>query len=145
MSQISDQSEKGNVMKLFSGLIMLVLLFVPISVFGQKTQRVKFAKGATSANVTGRLNNYKSKVVFVIRVKEGQTLTVEQIKPDNSSNYVTLIITSPSGEDVSDAEANCNSNKTIESTAAGDYQINVTECMKADAWSGNFKLKFTVK
>ena len=64
-------------MKLFSGLIMLVLLFVPISVFGQKTQRVKFAKGAMSATVTGRLNNYKSKAVFTIRVKDGQTLTVE--------------------------------------------------------------------
>ncbi len=132
-------------MKLFSGLVMLVLLFVPNSVFGQKAQRVKFAKGATSATVTGRLNNYNSKAMFVIRVKEGQTLTVEQIKANNSSRYVTLSITSPSGEDVTDAEANCNSNKTIESTAVGDYQVNVTECTKADAWSGNFKLKFTVK
>ncbi len=132
-------------MKLFSGLMMLVLLFVPNSVFGQKAQRVKFAKGATSATVTGRLNNYNSKAMFVIRVKEGQTLTVEQIKANNSSRYVTLSITSPSGEDVTDAEANCNSNKTIESSVAGDYQINVTECTKADVWSGNFKLKFTVK
>ncbi len=131
-------------MKLFLGLIMLVLLFVPISVFGQKTQRVKFAKGAISATVIGRLNNYDSKAVFIIRVKKGQTLTVQQIKVNNS-NYVTLIITSPSGEDVTDAEANCNSNKTIESTAVGDYQVNVTECAKADAWSGNFNLKFTVK
>ena len=132
-------------MKLFSGLMMLVLLFVPNSVFGQKAQRVKFAKGATSATVTGRLNNYNSKAMFVIRVKEGQTLTVEQIKANNSSRYVTLSITSPSGEDVTDAEANCNSNKTIESSVAGDYQINVTEFTKADVWSGNFKLKFTVK
>jgi hypothetical protein len=131
-------------MKLFLGLIMLVLLFVPISVLGQKTQRVKFAKGAISVTVIGRLNNYDSKAVFIIRVKKGQTLTVQQIKANNS-NYVTLIITSPSGEDVTDAEANCNSNKTIESTAVGDYQVSVTECMKADAWSGNFKLKFTVK
>ena len=127
-------------------LFTFVLLAVPMSSFGQKAVRVKFAKGATKAVATGSLTGYKSKaVVFVINVKVGQTLSVEQLIPDNSNHYVTFGITNPSGEDVTDAEANCNNNKTIENTAAGDYRIEVTECTKADAWSGSFKIKFTVK
>jgi transglutaminase/protease-like cytokinesis protein 3 len=132
--------------KQFLILITFVLLAIPMSSFGQKAVRVKFAKGATTAIATGNLQSYKSKaVVFVIRVKMGQTLSVEQLIPDNSNHYVTFGITNPSGEDVTDAEANCNNNKTIENTAAGDYRIEVTECTKADAWSGSFKIKFTVK
>ncbi len=127
-------------------LFTFVLLAVPMSTFGQKAVRVKFAKGATKAVANGSLTGYESKaVVFVIRVKAGQTLTVEQLLPRNSTKYITLGITNPSGEDVTDAEANCNNNKTIENTAAGDYRIEVTECSKADAWSGSFKIKFTVK
>ncbi len=132
--------------KQFLILFTIVLLIVPMSTFGQKAVRVKFAKGATKAIASGSLTGYKSKaVVFLIRVKAGQTLTVEQVMPENSSNYTTFGITNPSGEDVTDAEANCNNNKTIENTAAGDYRIEVTECSKADAWSGSFKIKFTVK
>ncbi|MDQ3062498.1 MAG: hypothetical protein M3R14_06485 [Acidobacteriota bacterium] len=132
--------------KQFLILFTFILLAVPMSTFGQKAVRVKFAKDATTAIATGSLKGYKSKaVVFVIRVKAGQTLTVEQLIPDNSTNYTTFGITNPSGEDVTDAEANCNNHKTIENTVAGDYRIEVTECGKADAWSGSFKIKFTVK
>ncbi len=132
--------------KQFLILFTVVLLIAPISTFGQKAVRVKFAKGATKAIATGSLTGYKSKaVIFLIRVKAGQTLSVEQLMSNNSTNYTTFSITSPLGEDVSDAEANCNNNKTIENTVEGDYRIEVTECAKADAWSGSFKIKFTVK
>ena len=132
--------------KQFLILFTVVLLIVPISTFGQKVVRVKFAKGATKAIATGSLTGYKSiAVIFLIRVKAGQTLGVEQLMSNNSTNYTSFRITSPLGEDVSDAEANCNNNKTIENTVRGDYRIEVTECAKADAWSGSFKIKFTVK
>ncbi len=132
--------------KQFLILFTFILLAVPMSTFGQKAVRVKFAKDATTAIATGSLKGYKSKaVVFVIRVKAGQTLTVEQLLPRNSTKSITLGITNPSGEDVTDAEANCNNNKTVENTAAGDYRIEVIECAKADAWSGSFKIRFTVK
>ena len=143
----ADKTSKGGLMKKqFLILFTLVSLAFPTASFGQKAVRVKFAKGATEAITTGSLKGYKSKaVVFMIRVKAGQTLSVEQLMSDNSTNYATFGITNPSGEDVTDAEANCNNRKTIENTAAGDYRIEVTECAKADAWSGSFKVKFTVK
>ncbi len=107
--------------------------------------RVRFAKGATTAIVMGRLKNYKDRTAFVIHVKKGQTLGINQLQSQNSTHYVYLGILNPSGEDVTDGEANCNNNKKIEDTAAGDYRIDVAECTKADAWRGAFRLKFTVK
>ena len=126
-------------------LFALVLLLVPVSSYGQKTTRVKFAKGLTGAIATGTLNGYRSKpVVFVIRVKAGQTLRVEQLILSESAHYTTFSITDPSGKDATDGEANCNNRKKIENTSAGDYRIAVTECAKADGWRGNFRIKFTV-
>ena len=106
--------------------------------------RVKFARDATTATVTGRFRGFKDRTAFVIRVKKGQTLEVNQLD-SGSDGSVYLGILSPSGEDESDGEANCNNHKRVENTTAGDYRIDVTECMKADAWRGTFRLKFTVK
>lgn len=118
---------------------------IPVSSYGQKATRVKFARGATKAVATGNLNGYKSKsIVFVIRVKAGQTLRVEQLILSKSTHYTTFSITDPSGKDATDSEANCNNRKKIENTSAGDYRIEVTECAKADEWRGSFKIKFTV-
>ena len=107
--------------------------------------RVKFARGATKALVAGRLRNFKDRAEFVIRVKKGQTLEINQLTGSKNGGSVYLGILSPSGEDASDGEANCNNHKRVENTAVGDYRISVTECMKADAWRGAFRLNFTVK
>jgi hypothetical protein len=126
-------------------LFALVLLIVPVCSYGQKPTRVKFAKGATKAVAVGTLNSYRSKpIVFVIRVKAGQTLRVEQLILSESAHCTTFSITNPSGKDAIDGEANCNNRKKIENTSAGDYRIAVTECTKADGWRGNFRIKFTV-
>lgn len=127
-------------------LSALVLLMIPISSYGQKTTRVKFARGATDAVATGRLNGYKSKsVVFVVRVKAGQMLRVEQLILSKSTRYITFRITNPSGKNATDSEANCNNRKKIENTSAGDYRIEVAECAKADERRGSFKIKFSVR
>jgi hypothetical protein len=122
-----------------------IVLFLSASVFGQNATRVKFGKGATWAIVTGSLNGFKSRKVFVIRVREGQTLNTEQIKSEASTRYITVSIESPSGADVTDMDASCNNLKEVTPTEAGDYKITVVECQKADAWRGSFKLKITVK
>ncbi len=79
----------------------------------------------------------------MLEVRKGQTLQVEQLNPGNQR--VTLGITAPNGEDASDMDLSCNNKKTVNPTLAGDYSISVHECMKADEWKGNFKLKITVK
>lgn len=132
--------------KSFLCLIAAIILFVSTA-SGAATRpiRVKFKKGATTATVSGSLRNYKDSKEYVIRVREGQTMTIEQARGASSLHYVTLGITDPNGEDATDMEANCNNNKTIENTRAGDYKIRVAECGKADEWRGAYKLKITVK
>lgn len=108
-------------------------------------ERIEFAKGATSAIVSGNLNDYKDSKSFVIEVRQGQTLRTEQVKQDDSLKYITVEIQDSAGKYVGDSDASCNNRKEINPTTAGDYRINVTECMKADAWRGIFKLKVSVE
>ncbi len=127
--------------------VLFLVILTQHSALAQKSAhaatRVRFARGATKTVVTGHLRNFKGHTAFVVRVRKGQTLEVNQA--GGGKGAVSLGILSPSGEDVTDGEANCNNNKRIKDTAAGDYRIEVSECMKADAWRGAFRLKLTVK
>ena len=110
-------------------------------VFGQ-SQRIKFARGATSAVVSGSLNSYKSKRTFVIRVRAGQKLTTAQV----GNNYITVDIKPPAGSTWEpDMAADCHNRHEVEPTDAGDYILTVTECRKADRWRGKFRLRVTVR
>jgi hypothetical protein len=123
-------------------LTCLVLLAGASTVFGQKATRIRFARGATRATVTGTLKGYRDEKVFVIRVRSGQTLGTEQVGDDN---HITIYIKGPNGEDVGDSDASCNNRRLIEPTAAGDYRITVVECRKADPWRGRFRFRVTVR
>ncbi|MEO8073546.1 MAG: hypothetical protein ABI686_09885 [Acidobacteriota bacterium] len=107
-------------------------------------EKVEFETGATSKVVTGDLNDFNDSKSFLINVKEDQTLRTEQIKDKNSSEYITVAISDPAGKYVGDSDASCNNRKEIKPTVAGDYQITVTECKKADSWRGEFKLKISI-
>ena len=107
-------------------------------------EKVEFETGATSKVVTGDLTDFDDSKSFLINVKEGQTIRTEQIKDKNSSEYITAVISDPSGKYVGDSDASCNNHKEIKPTAAGDYQITITECRKADSWRGKFKLKILI-
>lgn len=108
-----------------------------------KVERIKFASGAVSATVTGKLSGFDDEKSYVLGVGKGQKLTVEQVNDD--ANYTTVGVIAPNGEEAGDMVANCNNHSEIPKTSAGDYTIRVTECMKADPWKGSFKLKVTVK
>ena len=107
-------------------------------------EKVEFETGATSKVVTGDLTDFNDSKSFLVNVKEGQTIRTEQIKDKNSSEYITAAIFDPSGKYVGDSDASCNNRKEVTSTAAGDYQITITECRKADSWRGQFKLKISI-
>jgi hypothetical protein len=123
--------------------LFFVLLGTATLAFGQ--QRITFKRGARTAVVTGNLNGYGGKKIFIIRVRRGQTLRTEQIKSDSSDRYITVSIIAPNGEEVVDSDASCNNLKEISPTRAGDYRIEVYECRKADRWRGNFRLKVSVE
>lgn len=119
-----------------------LLLTGAVTASAQSATRITFARGATSKIVTGTLTGRRSSKTFVIRVREGQTMTTENV----GSKSITLEITGPPGSGYEqDMAADCHSYNTIEPTAAGDYRIMVTECLKADSWKGTFRFKISVK
>ncbi|MBX3243245.1 MAG: hypothetical protein KF685_02110 [Acidobacteria bacterium] len=128
----------------FSFLILLLCLTAS-DVSAQAEKRIKFKRGAISADATGKLSGYDDKKAFVIKVNEGQTLSTEQIRAESSSRYITILITDPNGELVGDSDASCNNRREIAPTVAGDYRIEVVECQKADPWRGKFKFRVTVR
>jgi hypothetical protein len=77
----------------------------------------------------------------VIKVRTGQTIRTEQI---GGVHPITIFISDPNGEGVGDSDASCNNRREITPTVAGDYQIQVVECQKADAWRGRFRFRVTV-
>ena len=124
--------------------LSLLLLFsgAAQSVLGQRVTRIKFARRALKANVSGTLNGYHGKRIYVIRVRSGQTLSTGQV---GDRHDITIYIKDPTGADVGDSDASCNNRREISPTVAGDYRITVVECQKADAWQGTFKFRITVK
>jgi hypothetical protein len=130
--------------KILEIFAVAVFLFVTAT-FAFSQERINFKRGAKEAFVTGSLSGYKSKRVFVIRVRRGQTLSTEQIKSGSSNRYVTVSVTAPNGETAGDSDASCNNRKEIAPTMAGVYRVEVYECRKADAWRGNFRLKVRVE
>lgn len=126
-------------------LILLIFISSAFAAFAQKPQRVTIKRGATTVTISGKLSGFKDKKVYVIKVLKGQMLNTEQIKTEASARYISVEITSPSGEDVTDSDASCNNLKEISPTEAGDYVITVYECKKGDEFRGSFKLKVTVK
>lgn len=125
--------------------VLLIIFGATGIVSAQRATRIEFYKKSTTATVSSSLRGFKDKKVYVIRVKKGQTLSTEQLKPDSSAQYISVSITSPSGKAVGDSDASCNNRREIEDTETGDYRITVYECQKADAWRGRFRLKVSVK
>jgi len=131
--------------KKFRRLVAVAVLLIgclAIASFGQTPKRIKFARHAVSAKVSGTLSGYKSEQRFRIRVRDGQTLRTEQI---GDGHHITIYIEDPHGNDVGDSDASCNNRREITPTEAGDYLIRVVECQKADPWRGRFRFRVTVR
>lgn len=126
---------------IFSLFAVAFLIFFIAELQAQTATRIKFARNATSAVVTGKLKGYDDKRIYLIRLNAGQTLSTEQMLTANSNKYITLSISNPIGQQVGDMDASCHNRYEIVPTVAGDYRIEVTQCQKADAWKGRFKFR----
>jgi hypothetical protein len=126
---------------LFIAAVIAALL--TSNALAQQTTRIKFRRGAIHADVSGTLNSFRSKRVFVIKVRDGQTLRTEQF--GSASRRITIFVKDATGNDVGDADASCNDRKEVSPTVAGDYTIEVVECQKADPWRGRFTFRVTVR
>ncbi len=108
-----------------------------------KPETIKFAKGAFSTIVTGKLNDFAGENQYVIEVGKGQSMIVEQV--DAEDNRISLYVTDPKGNAANDMDLSCHSEADISPTKAGKYTIKVVECQKADPWKGSYSFKVTVK
>ncbi|MBK8451826.1 MAG: DUF3828 domain-containing protein [Thiofilum sp.] len=109
-----------------------------------KVERIQFAKGASSTTVTGKLADFDSEQNYVLGVGKGKTLTIEQLD-SKSDGSISIYITDPKGENANDMDLSCHSKAIVKPTIAGDYNIQVVECKKADPWSGKFAFRVIVK
>ena len=123
--------------------LLTLLLVISPAAFSQTTTRIKFRSGAVKADVSGTLNSYRTKRLYVIRVRDGQTLRTEQT--GKGSRPITVSVKDPHGNEVGDSDASCNNRREISPTEAGDYTIEVIECRKADPWKGRFTFRVTVR
>ncbi len=128
-------------------LIVLGFICLGATVVSAQTTRLSFDKNSTAVTVSSNgLKGYKDRKIYVVKVRKGQKLETEQINIASAPlHYITVSIKNPSGKTVGDADASCNNRKEIEPTEAGDYTITITQCQKADAWRGRFRLKISVK
>ena len=125
-------------------LAALLLVFILIGdAAAQRTSRIRFARGAVRADVSSTLRSYRGERIFLIRVRDGQTIRTEQI--GGGRHPITIYITDPTGQGVGDSDASCNNRREITPTVAGDYIIKVVECRKADPWRGSFRFRVTVR
>ncbi|GEM_PF-3860364 len=59
---------------------VLSLFFLPLIASAQKPQRIRFAKGATSGIIKGRITGFAIKD-YVVGAREGQTMTININSP----------------------------------------------------------------
>jgi len=121
--------------------IAAIALFA-LPALAQKPTRVNFKKGGHSAVLTGTLHNYEGKRVYLVRVREGQTMKVQGI----GDKAVSIWVEGPPGSGYEqDLAADCHSLTEVSPTSKGDYKLTVQECSKVDRWKGTFKVRVTVK
>jgi len=114
---------------------LLSFLFLPLIASAQKAQRIRFAKGATSGTVKGRIVGYAVKD-YVVGAREGQTMTISL-----SSPKALFVIYSINGRATDMIETNEWSDVLSES---GDYLIRVF-MMRNDARKKGAATNYTLK
>lgn len=86
-----------------------------------RTERVQFAKGASSKTITGTLKGDAS-VDYVVGARAGQTMSVT-LKPGNASNYFNVL--PPGSETALFVGSSSGNTYTGSLPADGDYRIRV--------------------
>ena len=105
--------------------------------------RLTFPPGETSITISGSMKDKADQVLYVLRIRENQTLDIEQI--NENLHYVSTTLTNAKQEEVGTSDSPCQSSKHLSNNAAGDYILKVKQCAKAEPWQGSFKLKIKVR
>ena len=127
----------------FTALLFAGILICTADAAAQAPTRITFARGTTSTVVSGTMRGANSKRTYVIKVRAGQTMKIEQL--GNGSRPLTILLTDANGDDAGDMDLSCHNRYNISPTVAGDYTLDVSECGKADPWRGTFRFRVTVR
>lgn len=110
---------------------------------GIRTQRVQFAKGASSATVNGTLTGYET-VDYLLRASKGQSMNVS-MATDNTANYFNIL--APGESEVAFFNGSTSENQ-YEGVlpATGDYRVRVYLMRSAARRNekANFRLEMIV-
>ena len=102
-------------------LLLCVVVTLRAAETGIRTERVKFAKGATSAVIKGQVKGSED-VDYLVRAGAGQTITVS-LKVSNRSNYFNVL--PPGSKDVAMYAGQTGEDFKGVLPADGDYTIRV--------------------
>lgn len=128
--------------KILLGLVVLFVLFLfSAETHAQTKQRVRFAKGASAATVSGTIKGYKY-VDYIIGAREGQTLSVT-LTGDSKAEFAIMM---PDGGNLG-MDATGVDDWSGELPASGDYAIRVLmpRSFARRGESANFKLKISIR
>lgn len=106
---------------LVSMLLLCVVVTLRAAETGTRIERVKFAKGATSAVIKGQVKG-SGDVDYLVRAGAGQTITVS-LKVSNRSNYFNVL--PPDSKDVAMYVGQTGEDFKGVLPADGDYKIRV--------------------
>lgn len=108
------------------GRSILIVLFATISAFAQKGQvvekEVKFARGKSSAVVTGIVENRLDSHIFHVQAKAGQTMDVQMISP-RPLRDAYLVVNFPLTQTGQNELVSEKRRYTIKLPRDGDYEI----------------------
>ena len=105
----------------FSAILMILGVFAVVS-FGQKTERVKFAAGATDAALT-RTIPANGSIDFIITAKAGQYMDYTPAYDFNKTD-IEAFLTEPRLQDVSQT-ANIDTRNVFRINTSGDHRLTV--------------------
>jgi hypothetical protein len=129
--------------KLFVFTFIISLFFLgSIELSAQTKQRVRFAKGASSATVSGTVRGYEYRD-YIVGARAGQTISV---KLNSRNTFTVLAIFTPDGDDLEGAMQTRDFNGEL--PVNGDYVIRVG-MMRAEARRknsiSNFRVRISVR
>lgn len=131
-------------------LLLSSLLVTSTTWAADAPKRLKFAKGATVLKVTDTISKTTKERHYVLKLRAGQTLEIDQINIKSVSagqtqKLVTTSLSGPTNDDLNDSDLSCNARKKVSSTKAGDYHLVVMPCGKVDPWTGSYTLSIKAK
>lgn len=122
--------------------VWTLLLLFSTNVTAQSKQRVRFARGASSATVRGTVRGFAFRD-YIVGAREGQTISV---RLNSGNTFAVLTIFTPEGDNLEGATET--DEFSGELPASGDYVIRVG-MMRADARRrnsiANYSLRISVR